>query len=85
MSCRALTVTILPAYFCLVLFQNCCALQQHCLLPIEPGPCLAFFRRFAYDADSEQCIEFIYGGCGGNKNKFASLEECESQCGWKFP
>ncbi|KAA3675749.1 uncharacterized protein DEA37_0011836 [Paragonimus westermani] len=42
---------------------------------------MAFFRRFAYDANSGQCVEFIYSGCGGNRNKFASLEECGLHCG----
>ena len=26
------------------------------------------------------CFEFIYGGCGGNKNQFGSEEECMKQC-----
>ena len=34
----------------------------------------------SYDAKSESCQQFIYGGCLGNNNKFESSEECEAVC-----
>ena len=27
------------------------------------------------------CMKYIYGGCGGNSNRFSSSAECEGQCG----
>uniref|UniRef100_A0A8C3Y0F2 BPTI/Kunitz inhibitor domain-containing protein n=1 Tax=Catharus ustulatus TaxID=91951 RepID=A0A8C3Y0F2_CATUS len=41
-----------------------------CYLPSVCGNCKALFRRFFFNASSQQCEEFIYGGCGGNRNNF---------------
>ena len=42
--------------------------------------CNAYMPRYYYDYTSKQCKEFIYGGCGGNGNRFATKEECEKRC-----
>ena len=52
-----------------------------CALPIVVGPCDAAFRRFAFDASAERCTEFVYGGCEGNGNNFATLADCQNTCG----
>ncbi|KAK0412851.1 hypothetical protein QR680_006447 [Steinernema hermaphroditum] len=52
-----------------------------CELPVAPGPCRAYFRRFYFDQKSKRCEQFVYGGCQGNANRFESLEECENSCG----
>ncbi|KIH67358.1 Kunitz/Bovine pancreatic trypsin inhibitor domain protein [Ancylostoma duodenale] len=36
--------------------------------------------RFAFDEKSGDCIPFIYGGCGGNRNRFGTKEECRQAC-----
>ncbi|KAA3671661.1 uncharacterized protein DEA37_0014611 [Paragonimus westermani] len=36
--------------------------------------------RYAYDAQSGQCLKFVYRGYQGNGNGFDSKEECEDQC-----
>lgn len=36
--------------------------------------------RFYYDAQIGKCLEFLYGGCGGNLNNFLSLFDCEEFC-----
>ncbi|VDN20225.1 unnamed protein product [Dibothriocephalus latus] len=40
----------------------------------------AYFRMYGYNSTSGHCEQFIYGGCGGNDNRFESLEECKDKC-----
>merc|ERR1719187_436713 len=52
-----------------------------CHLPFGPetdGGCEAFFRMYSFDGST--CVEWIYGGCGGNENMFETKEECEKVC-----
>ncbi|HEY8942751.1 MAG TPA: BPTI/Kunitz domain-containing protein, partial [Polyangiaceae bacterium] len=56
-----------------------------CELPIDSGSCLAYMPRFAFDAMTGQCKQFVYGGCGGNANRFDSLGKCEETCGLAPP
>ncbi|VDP92262.1 unnamed protein product [Echinostoma caproni] len=51
-----------------------------CLLPRDPGMCLAVIRRWAFNRAKQECEEFIYGGCGGNRNNFGSQFECQYTC-----
>ena len=51
-----------------------------CLEKPEGGVCLAYFERYFYNATSELCEIFIYGGCGGNQNNFETLRECYDNC-----
>ena len=52
-----------------------------CKLPQVTGPCRGYIRRWSYDASKGSCVEFIYGGCGGNANNFESKDACEAKCG----
>nr|W4VSH9.2 RecName: Full=Kunitz-type U19-barytoxin-Tl1a; Short=U19-BATX-Tl1a; AltName: Full=Kunitz-type serine protease inhibitor Kunitz-1; Flags: Precursor [Trittame loki] len=52
-----------------------------CNLPADAGMCYAYFPMFFYDASSRKCLNFIYGGCGGNANRFWSEAECMEKCG----
>lgn len=44
------------------------------------GPCRGQYRRYFFDKSSGQCQEFVYGGCRGNNNNFASVEACKQRC-----
>ncbi|XP_005182678.1 kunitz-like toxin PcKuz3 [Musca domestica] len=44
------------------------------------GICRAEIPKFTYNAASNECISFVYGGCHGNDNNFATKEECEEKC-----
>ena len=46
--------------------------EEICRMEADSGqrPCRAYLGPVWYhDAESGECKEFIYGGCGGNKNK----------------
>ena len=51
-----------------------------CHLPAEVGPCRAAIQRYYFNPDSSQCEMFVFGGCSGNSNNFATLKDCENQC-----
>ncbi|XP_077521305.1 carboxypeptidase inhibitor SmCI-like isoform X2 [Amblyomma americanum] len=56
------------------------ATPLECTYPAEAGRCLAYMPRFYYNATTQSCEQFIYGGCGGNANNFYSYADCESKC-----
>lgn len=41
---------------------------------------MAYIPRFFYNSTSGKCEQFIYGGCGGNKNNFESVNDCQLAC-----
>uniref|UniRef100_A0A8B9Q0A5 Papilin n=1 Tax=Apteryx owenii TaxID=8824 RepID=A0A8B9Q0A5_APTOW len=51
-----------------------------CLLPSAHGPCMDWTTRWYFVAVVGQCNRFWYGGCHGNKNSFASEEDCMRAC-----
>ncbi|KAG1685708.1 Carboxypeptidase inhibitor SmCI [Nymphon striatum] len=51
-----------------------------CVSPPEEGMCHAYIPSFYYDMASNSCINFIYGGCGGNGNRYATEEKCLKSC-----
>merc|ERR1712168_331794 len=52
-----------------------------CDLPMDKGLGFALHAKFYYDTNSKQCEAFIYGGAGGNGNRFNSMAECQQECG----
>uniref|UniRef100_A0A098LWI2 Ubs_30 putative toxin n=1 Tax=Unedogemmula bisaya TaxID=746885 RepID=A0A098LWI2_UNEBI len=51
-----------------------------CHQPPFTGMCRAYFPKYYYNATLKKCIEFIYGGCNGNDNRFNTVEECMTEC-----
>nr|XP_005991691.2 PREDICTED: putative Kunitz-type serine protease inhibitor [Latimeria chalumnae] len=69
--------------------QTCLTAQQlnlcvfppeYCDAPRQVGKCRAALPRWYFDVQAQACTKFIYGGCGGNKNNYATQEECQRQC-----
>ena len=56
------------------------SITEICNLPKETGPCKAAMKRFYWDSKRNKCSQFIYGGCGGNENRFESRKECRKTC-----
>ncbi|XP_006864130.1 PREDICTED: tissue factor pathway inhibitor [Chrysochloris asiatica] len=55
-------------------------INSFCALKADDGPCKAMMKRFFFNVHTQQCQEFLYGGCEGNQNRFDSLEECKEKC-----
>nr|AAI52671.1 Spint1a protein [Danio rerio] len=53
---------------------------HHCLVPKKEGPCRGSFLRWHYNAVTEKCEEFKFGGCKPNRNNYLALNECQSAC-----
>ncbi|TRY92465.1 hypothetical protein DNTS_028172 [Danionella cerebrum] len=53
---------------------------HHCLVPKKEGPCRGSFPRWHYNAVTEKCEEFKFGGCKPNKNNYLALNECQNAC-----
>lgn len=47
----------------------------------ERGACTSDKIFYHYDEKIGACKMFLYGGCGGNLNRFESQQECEEFCG----
>ena len=54
--------------------------QDICKLPSAMGDCKGLFTKYFYDSSTGLCTQFTYSGCGGNANRFETLNECESAC-----
>ena len=51
-----------------------------CDLPKVEGTCRALIPSWYFDARTRDCEQFLYGGCGGNENRFSSKDECRDTC-----
>ncbi|KAL3875221.1 hypothetical protein ACJMK2_038145 [Sinanodonta woodiana] len=56
--------------------------REHVCQPFTQGviTCAAAIPRWLYNRETNQCEEFVYGGCGGTSNNFASREACRRKC-----
>lgn len=54
--------------------------KQICSEPVEKGNCLQLKPRFHFNNKTSRCEEFIYSGCGGNRNNFIHGDECATLC-----
>ena len=54
--------------------------EDVCSLHAATGMCKAHMPSWFHNAVTRRCEEFIYGGCGGTANRFASRAACERAC-----
>ncbi|XP_072393278.1 inter-alpha-trypsin inhibitor heavy chain H4-like [Diabrotica undecimpunctata] len=54
--------------------------SERCKLPISLGTCNKGLRQWFYDHPKHTCVQYVYGGCLGNSNRFNSRAECLKLC-----
>lgn len=54
--------------------------NEFCFQESDAGPCRESTPQWHYDSSDGVCKQFLYGGCGGNQNRFPSRSECEQRC-----
>ncbi|XP_019738705.1 collagen alpha-1(VII) chain [Hippocampus comes] len=54
--------------------------EERCLEPMSEGSCSDYALLWYFHAGAGECRPFVYGGCSGNGNRFASLLECRACC-----
>lgn len=55
-------------------------LADACSAPKVSGQCDAYIPSFWHNPTSGLCEPFIYGGCGGNDNRYQTRDACLSAC-----
>jgi len=55
-------------------------LGNPCQMKKEIGNCRAMMPHYYFDIKLQVCKLFFYGGCGGNSNRFSTLQECKQTC-----
>uniref|UniRef100_A0A8C9X2M3 Si:dkey-117n7.5 n=1 Tax=Sander lucioperca TaxID=283035 RepID=A0A8C9X2M3_SANLU len=53
---------------------------DRCLEPMSEGACSEYVLLWYFHPRSGECRPFVYGGCGGNRNRFSTRHECQSWC-----
>ncbi|HET7543612.1 MAG TPA: BPTI/Kunitz domain-containing protein [Polyangiaceae bacterium] len=56
------------------------AADAACNAAQDPGQCEAYVPSFWHDPNTGLCEPFIYGGCGGNANRYPSRDACLHAC-----
>jgi len=51
-----------------------------CRGPPQTSQCLLYIDAYHYDVESGTCKYHVFGGCGGTKNNFFSMKECQKTC-----
>ena len=47
---------------------------------MEIGPCDQPEEKWFYNSTSSSCESFMFSGCRGNRNRFATQTSCQDEC-----
>ena len=64
----------------IVIIPNTGYRPRFCYLPAVAGTCKAYMPKWYYNCATRACEKFIYGGCGGNRNRFDTELACRRRC-----
>lgn len=53
---------------------------EHCAYFPDWGPCNQLHYVWFFNLTIGACQQFLYGGCGGNPNRFDTFEYCQQTC-----
>ncbi|CAD7079845.1 unnamed protein product [Hermetia illucens] len=65
---------------CAGAFLNEAKNNEICWLPQQSGFCRMRQLSYFFDNSTQTCQSFVYGGCGGNRNRFHTEAECIETC-----
>lgn len=54
--------------------------EDACAVVQNEGSCQEYSLKWSYNKVEKTCVQFWYGGCGGNSNRFETQEACEAMC-----
>ncbi|KAB0799833.1 hypothetical protein PPYR_07713 [Photinus pyralis] len=54
--------------------------KQVCMQQSEQGDCNRRYNRWYFEPNKMMCVPFVYSGCGGNRNNFLTVQECNEAC-----
>ncbi|ETE62042.1 Collagen alpha-6(VI) chain, partial [Ophiophagus hannah] len=61
-------------------FEKVQRAKDACSKDMDIGECENYTLKWYYHKQQNMCSQFWYGGCGGNKNRFETQEECDALC-----
>ena len=62
-------------------FLHSTILVEQCLQSAQSGHCNEHEYMWFYNSEVLRCEQFVYSGCGGNDNIFATEDMCSETCG----
>ena len=57
-----------------------CEQPTRCSAEPDTGPCRGSIPAYYYDPEDAICKMFVWGGCGGNDNKYKTIRDCLQSC-----